>query len=126
MFHHIYFTGQVNANFIETHVGHEDELWTKKLKKTEELQILEKLKEGIPNKRILQDAREIADKNLSRMNVVTSQDLRNICLRHNVYNQRHKDDMIATALKIQEWNKQGRNQAFLFKNIGEIFFFVIL
>ncbi|KAF7282967.1 hypothetical protein GWI33_001650 [Rhynchophorus ferrugineus] len=32
---------------------------------------------------------------------------------------RHSNDLVATSLKVAEWNKGGRNNAFLYKTIGE-------
>lgn len=48
-----------------------------------------------------------------------SGDLDYLVRKFNLEKRRHVDDMIATRLKIEEWNKQGTNQAFLFKEIGK-------
>lgn len=105
--------------FIETHVGHEDELKRKKLSKAEEDHIVRQLAAGVSNDRISQDIRKIKDNKLERKNLVTRGDLAYLIRKYNIDKKRHADDMIATALKIQEWNKEGKNYAFLFKNVGK-------
>jgi hypothetical protein len=49
----------VRVKFIETHVGHQDELRTKRLTKAEELKIVEQLQAGVSK-----DARKIKDNQL--------------------------------------------------------------
>jgi hypothetical protein len=46
------------VKFIKTHVGHEDELRTKRLSQKEQTLIVEQLQAGISNDRILEDARK--------------------------------------------------------------------
>lgn len=111
--------GLVQVKYIETHVGHIDELRTKRLSKTEENIIVQQLTAGVSNDRIIQDARKIQDNTLARINLVTRGDLAYLIRKYNIDKKRDNDDMVATALKIKEWNAQGRNDAFLFKQIGE-------
>jgi hypothetical protein len=107
------------VKFIKTHVGHEDELRTKRLSQKEQTLIVEQLQAGISNDRILENARKIRDNQLDRLNLITRGDLRNLIRRFNIDKKRDADDMIATALKVEEWNKEGKNQGFLFKKIGK-------
>jgi hypothetical protein len=111
--------GTINVKFIKTHVGHEDELRTKRLSQKEQTLIVEQLQAGISNDRILENARKIRDNQLDRLNLITRGDLRNLIRRFNIDKKRDADDMIATALKVEEWNKEGKNQGFLFKKIGK-------
>lgn len=56
---------------------------------------------------------------LERKNLVTRADLRYLIRKFNIEKKRHVDDMMATALKVEESNGQGRNHAFLFEKIGK-------
>jgi hypothetical protein len=49
------------VKFIKTHVGHEDELRTKRLSQKEQTLIIEQLQASISNDRILENARKIRD-----------------------------------------------------------------
>lgn len=102
-------------------MGHDDELRTKRLSrsKTEQNHIVEQLTMGVTNNRIIQDARKIGNEKLERINLITRGDLSYLIRKYNIDKKRHADDMIATALKIEEWNQQGKNYAFLFKKIGK-------
>ena len=50
--------------------------------------------------------------------MITKRDLAYLIRKFNIDKKRHSNDMIATTLKIEEWNQQGKNHAFLFKKIG--------
>ncbi|KAF2905103.1 hypothetical protein ILUMI_01087 [Ignelater luminosus] len=39
--------------------------------------------------------------------------------KHNIDKRRHDNDVIAVGLKVQEWNQNGKNYAFFFKQEGE-------
>ncbi|KAJ8915392.1 hypothetical protein NQ315_008279 [Exocentrus adspersus] len=93
--------GSVAINFTETHVGHTDELRTKRLTGAEQTTIVGQLTAG------------------ERINLITRGDLAYLIRKFNIDKRRDADDMIATALKIEEWNRQGKNHAFFFKKIGE-------
>ncbi|XP_063914782.1 uncharacterized protein LOC135131139 isoform X1 [Zophobas morio] len=111
--------GMVNVKFVETHVGHQNELRTKRLTKEDQMILVEQLHAGVTNERILQDARKINENQLERKNLITRGDLEYLIRKFNVNKRRNADDMVATALKIEEWNKDGKNYAFLFKRKGE-------
>jgi hypothetical protein len=83
----------------------------------EQTLIAEQLQAGISNDRILENARKIRDNQLDRLNLITRGDLRNWIRRFNIDKKRDADDMVATVLKVEEWNKEGKNQGFLFKKI---------
>jgi uncharacterized protein (DUF433 family) len=95
------------VKFIKTHVGHEDELRTKRLSQKEQTLIVEQLQAGISNDRILENARKIRDNQLDRLNLITRGDLRNL-IRFYIDQK-----------KVEEWSKEGKNQGFLFKKIGK-------
>ncbi|XP_045460304.1 uncharacterized protein LOC123686531 isoform X2 [Harmonia axyridis] len=111
--------GIVTVTFVETHVGHNDELRTKRLTEYQQNLIVEKLTAGVSTERIIQDARIIRDDKLDRLNLITRGDLAYLMRKFNLDKRRDADDMVATALKVEEWNGRGENYAFLFKRIGE-------
>lgn len=107
------------VTLVETHVGHGDELKTKRLPGIEQKYIAEKLAAGVPKDRIIQDARQqVQDGKIQRKNI-TRGDLAYLTRKFNTDNKGDTDDMIATALKVAEWNKEGKNYGFLFKQIGK-------
>lgn len=109
----------VRVTYYETHVGHTDDLRSKRLKKSEQEMIVGQLTAGVSNERIIQDARRIESHKLERINIITRGDLSYLIRKFNIDKKRHADDMIAIALKVEEWNKEGKNHAFLFKQIGK-------
>ncbi|XP_044749635.1 uncharacterized protein LOC123322613 [Coccinella septempunctata] len=112
--------GLYSVTFVETHVGHDDDLRTKRLSKLQQNLLVEKLCAGIPKERIMKDARDtVQNGELERFNIITRADLAYLVRKYNINKIRHDDDMVATALKVNEWNQQGKNFAFLFKKIGE-------
>ncbi|XP_072402420.1 uncharacterized protein [Diabrotica undecimpunctata] len=111
--------GQVSVSYWKTHAGHKEELRTMHLAKAEEKMIVEKLISGVPSSRILEDSRKLETPKLERLAVLTSQDLSNLSRKYNTYKKRDQNDMVATALKVQEWNANNNNYAFLFKKEGE-------
>lgn len=102
-------------------MGHENELRSKRLTKSEQEMLVNKLNDGVTTDRILRDAKITRNTELSRLNILTRGDLAYLMRKFNVDKRRHEDDMIATILKVQEWNIQEENQVFLFKQIGEWF-----
>ncbi|XP_072401011.1 uncharacterized protein [Diabrotica undecimpunctata] len=111
--------GQVSVSYWKTHAGHKEELRTMHLAKAEEKMIVEKLISGVPSSRILEDSRKLETPKLERLAVLTSQDLSNLSRKYNTYKKRDQNDMVATALKVQEWNANNKNYAFLFKKEGQ-------
>ncbi|XP_072379315.1 uncharacterized protein [Diabrotica undecimpunctata] len=89
------------------------------LSKAEEKMIVEKLTSGVPFSRILEDSRKLETPKLERLALLTSKDLSNLSRKYNTYKKRDQNDMVATALKVQEWNDNNKNYAFLFKKEGE-------
>ncbi|XP_072403347.1 uncharacterized protein [Diabrotica undecimpunctata] len=107
--------GQVSVSYWKTHAGHKEELRTMHLAKAEEKMIVEKLISGVPSSRILEDSRKLETPKLERLALLTSKDLSNLSRKYNTYKKRDQNDMVATALKVQEWNANNKNYAFLFK-----------
>ena len=56
---------------------------------------------------------------MERLNLITRGDLAYLIRKYNIDKKRDADDMTATALKVEEWNRDGKNHAFLFKKIGK-------
>ncbi|KAL1492214.1 hypothetical protein ABEB36_012696 [Hypothenemus hampei] len=115
------FAGPITVKYIQTHVGHDTEIRTQRLSKMDQTFLLDQLKLGIPTERIVQNARNVM-KNLecSKLNLVTRTDLTNLARRNNVEEMRHSNDMVATAMMVNEWNSNGKNIVFLFKQLGEV------
>lgn len=61
------------VKFTETHVGHDDELRSKRLSKNEQNLLVGQLTAGVTNNKIIQDARKIENKQLKRINEPSSQ-----------------------------------------------------
>jgi hypothetical protein len=107
--------GKVTVNFWTTHVGHdEEELRSKHLSTLEKTIVVEKLKSGIPVDRILEDARKLNTSKIERYNLLSRMDVTYLLRKHNVEKKRDKDEMLAAALKVQEWNANSRNFVFFF------------
>jgi hypothetical protein len=90
------------VQFIKTHVGHEDELRTKRLTQKEQALIVEKLRAGISDDRILEDARKVRENQLERLNLIKKADLRNLKRRFNIDKKRDPDDVVAKVLKVEK------------------------
>ncbi|KAF7268851.1 hypothetical protein GWI33_018049 [Rhynchophorus ferrugineus] len=112
-------TGEVSVQFIETHVGHDDQLSFKRLTKAEENKVREQLVAGVSIDGILANARRIENGQLQRINLLKRQDVRNIINKYNIEAQQCSNDLDSAALKANEWNMERRNYAFLYKNIGQ-------
>ncbi|XP_050513098.1 uncharacterized protein LOC126888761 [Diabrotica virgifera virgifera] len=111
--------GQVSVSYWKTHAGHKEELRTMHLSKAEEKMVVEKLIAGVPPSRILKDSRKLETPQLDRLAVITTQDLTNLSTKYNIHKKRDQNDMVAAALKVQEWNANNKNYAFLFKKEGQ-------
>ena len=112
------FIGTVTAKYVETHVGHEDELRSKRLSKAEQNSIVSKLTAGVSKEKIIQEARKVEINKLQRKNMIRQSDLAYLIRRFNIDQMRNGEDMKATALKVEKWKSQGKNHAFFFKKLG--------
>lgn len=115
---HCNFLGEVEVNFVETHVGHDMDFRSQRLTIPEENEVVAKLKAGVSTDRIIRDARKFNEGELTRYNLLNKQDLTNYRIKHNIANKRDSNDMVAVTIKVQEWNSNGKNYAFLYKKIG--------
>ncbi|CAH0545956.1 unnamed protein product [Brassicogethes aeneus] len=112
--------GSITVRYIQTHVGHEIEVRTQRLSKNDQKYLVDQLKAGVCTERIVKNARTVKESDkLTRLNLVTRNDLSNLARRNNIEKMRHSNDMVATALKVHEWNSEGKNYVFLFKQLGE-------
>ncbi|KAI4454333.1 hypothetical protein MML48_9g00007700 [Holotrichia oblita] len=108
--------GQVNVMFWKTHVGHDENyLRAKHLPTTEKDMVVEKLKSGVPTDRILEDARKLKTQKLERINLLNKHDVTYLVNKYNIEKRRDNNEMVAAALKVQEWNTGGKQFAFFFK-----------
>ncbi|XP_050508299.1 uncharacterized protein LOC126885657 isoform X2 [Diabrotica virgifera virgifera] len=106
--------GQVSVSYWKTHVGHNEELRTMHLSKAEEKMIVEKVTSGVPHSRILEDSRKMETPKLGRLPLLTSIDLRNLSRKYNIHKKPDQNDMVATDLKVKEWN-DNKNYVLLLK-----------
>lgn len=84
----------------------------------EQNEIGEKLKAGVCLERIVRDAQKVKNGKLERINLLQIHDLQYQRKKNGIGIKRDSNDAIATYIKVQEWNSDGKNYAFLFKNIG--------
>jgi hypothetical protein len=77
---------------------------------------VEKLKLNVPSDRILVEARKMESSKIERINLLNRNDVNYLFHKHNIDKKRHVDELIATALKVQEWNANGKNYAFCLSN----------
>lgn len=110
----------MTVRYVETHVGHEMEVRTQMLSKANQDFLTQQLQDGVCIDRIVKNARsaKASDCGISKLNLITKNDLYNLSRRRNIGKYRHSSDMIASAMKIMEWNKDEKNYGFLFKQIG--------
>ncbi|KAI4470799.1 hypothetical protein MML48_1g03704 [Holotrichia oblita] len=109
--------GQVNVMFWKTHVGHDENyLRAKHLSTTEKDMVVEKLKSGVPTDRILEDARKLKTQKLERINLLNKHDVTYLVNKYNIEKRRDNNEMVAAALKVQEWNTGGKQFAFFFNS----------
>ncbi|KAI4470817.1 hypothetical protein MML48_1g12453 [Holotrichia oblita] len=105
--------GQVNVMFWKTHVGHDENyLRAKHLSTTEKDMVVEKLKSRVPTDRILEDARKLKTQKLERINLLNKHDVTYLVNKYNIEKRRDNNEMVAAALKVQEWNTGGKQFAF--------------
>ncbi|CAH0545957.1 unnamed protein product, partial [Brassicogethes aeneus] len=113
--------GSITVRYIQTHVGHEIEVRTQRLSKNDQKYLVDQLKAGVCTERIVKNARTVKESDkLTRLNLVTRNDLSNLARRNNIEKMRHSNDMVATALKVHEWNSEGKNYVFLFKQLEKL------
>ncbi|KAJ8913351.1 hypothetical protein NQ315_008741, partial [Exocentrus adspersus] len=112
--------GSALVKFIETHVGHEMDVRAQRLTQNDQNYLLQQLQAGVSSDRILKDARNLKNgEEPSKLNLITRNDLHNLAYRKNVDKTRHSNDFVAISIKVNEWNSNGKNYAFLFKQMGE-------
>ncbi|XP_063921912.1 uncharacterized protein LOC135136511 isoform X3 [Zophobas morio] len=117
----IYNDGKITVDYWKTHVGHQkDELRSKHLSAVEKNMVIEKLKSGVSVDRILEDARKLEMPKLERINLLNRKDVAYLSTKHNIEGRRDKNEMVAAALKVREWNREGKNFAFFFKPEGAL------
>lgn len=91
------------------------ELKTVPLSKAEKQHIMEQVEAGVPNERILQNARKDAEGTFSRWNLISSQDINNTVRSY----KRPEEDLIAVSNLVKKWNAT-TNIVFLYKKYGKI------
>lgn len=87
--------------------------------------MVEQLEAGVNTDRIIKNARQQHSSGPSRLNLVTKNDLTNLMRRNNIEGMRHNNDMVAVAMKVNEWNAEGKNFCFFFKQLGNFFYLIL-
>ena len=80
--------------------------------------MVEKLKTGVSVDRILHDARNLKNAELQRVNLINRDEITYLARKYNIDNKRDYNEMVAAAMKVQEWNANGKNFAFFYKPQG--------
>lgn len=62
------------------------------------------------------------DGKFNKVNLLNMKDLRYLKKKY-VENGRHRNDMVAVSMKVEEWNRDGRKNAFLYKPTGKCYFY---
>ncbi|XP_044746864.1 uncharacterized protein LOC123308319 isoform X2 [Coccinella septempunctata] len=92
--------GSYSVTFVETHVGHDDDLRKKRLSKFQQNLLVKKLAAGIPKERIMKDARNtVQNEKLERLNIITRANLEYLARKHKINKIRHDYDMEAETSK---------------------------
>ncbi|XP_030767273.1 uncharacterized protein LOC115891022 isoform X2 [Sitophilus oryzae] len=117
----IWQTEETTVKFWKSHVGHEEEIRSQHLSEKEKNEIVSKLSSGVTVERIISDARKITSEteNIQRINILNRKDVSYLMKKHNIMKKKHENSMIAVALKVEEWNANGKNYCFFFKQQGE-------
>jgi hypothetical protein len=79
---------------------------------------VDKIKHGVSYNRVIQEARTMSEKHVTRLNLLTKKDLRFLASKHKLDGERHKSDIVSVDIKVAEWNRNGQN-VFIFKKSGE-------
>ncbi|KAJ8935999.1 hypothetical protein NQ318_009679, partial [Aromia moschata] len=108
---------KITIKYQKTHAGHnENELRGLHLSVTEKNSIVEKLKCGISTERILEDARQLKNDNLQRINLLNRNDINYLKRKH--VNKMHTVQ-ISPTLEVDEWDANAQSFVFYFKPEGE-------
>lgn len=89
----------------------------------EKTEIVTKLCSGVTVDRIMSDARKLTCEKIQRINMLNRNDVSYLMKKHNVMKKKHENSMIAVALKVEEWNANGKNYCFFFKQQGMLHHF---
>lgn len=116
----LHIIGQTISRFWKTHVGHEEDTGTQHLSKLDKKEIVKKLCDGVIVERIISDARKVKSEELHRLNLINRKDIAYLSKKHNILQKKHENTMIAVNLKVKEWNVDGKNYCFFFKQKGTI------
>lgn len=106
----IFNNGKCEANFINCHVGHSNDLGHLYLSKSEKDKLACKIAAKIPFQKILDEIREsISGDKLERIHLLTKKDLYNIeqCYNLNKESVRHTNDAVSVEAWVRELNETG-------------------
>lgn len=110
------------VNFIDTHVGHQNDIGHMRLSDEEKKTIASKIAAKIPLPEILNEIRESTlNTDFNRVHLLTNKDLNNIIQKYNLQSDavRHKNDLISVKSWVQEM-KDKTNSILYFKNQGNV------
>ncbi|XP_050498322.1 uncharacterized protein LOC126879297 [Diabrotica virgifera virgifera] len=104
--------GNVKINFIQTHIGHDNDLGHLNITKNEKIEIASKIASKIPLVSILDEIRDsVTNNKLERMHILTRKDLHNISQTFNLNSDgiRHKNEVIS----IESWIEEAKNSGII-------------
>ncbi|XP_050506252.1 uncharacterized protein LOC126884365 [Diabrotica virgifera virgifera] len=104
--------GNVKINFIQTHIGHDNDLGHLNITKNEKIEIASKIASKIPLVCILDEIRDsVTNNKLERMHILTRKDLHNISQTFNLNSDgiRHKNEVIS----IESWIEEAKNSGII-------------
>ncbi|KAM7314725.1 uncharacterized protein ISCGN_004509 [Ixodes scapularis] len=108
--------GKVAVEYQAEHYGHPKELKHQRLSATEKEALADKLKQGIPARKVLVDARSSAGSEMGRLHLLSMKDIGNISVKHEILTKerRHKDQFKSVAMWVEELNKQSDSPVLYF------------
>ncbi|KAF7268060.1 hypothetical protein GWI33_018758 [Rhynchophorus ferrugineus] len=96
--------GSVTVHYWKTHAGHEKDLRCFHLTTLEKNVIVEKLKSGVTADEIVNDATKIETERIGRLNLVNKKEISYLIKKHNIDRNKNPNEIIATHLRVNEWN----------------------
>ncbi|XP_040074593.2 uncharacterized protein LOC115323234 [Ixodes scapularis] len=100
--------GKVTVEYQAEHYGHPKELKHQRLSMTEKEALADKLKQGIPARKVLVDARSFAGSEMGMLHLLSMKDIGNISVKHEILTKerRHKNQFKSVSMWVEEPNKQ--------------------
>ena len=112
-------SGRIRVEYCETH-AHPTQLGHLPLSEQMRLLIAQKLKDGVTIDKVLDDLRDEIPGTVTRKDIITKQDIRNIKRQYNIGGvQRHKEDQLSVCAWVEEMEALDNNPIIAFKPQGK-------